>query len=87
MGLKPLSLKSLNDCLKTLFKDGVDRREDFSLYYKVHHIPPLLSCPSSFSLADIHSRRFIYVDTRARPGKCCPAWRLSLSEPQCRARR
>lgn len=36
MGLKPLSLKSLNDCLKTLFKDGVDRREDFSLYYKIH---------------------------------------------------
>lgn len=59
MGLKPLSLKSLNDCLKTLFKDGVDRREDFSLYYKVHHVPPLLSCPNIFSLADIHSRLFI----------------------------
>ncbi len=82
MGLKPLSLKSLNDCLKTLFKDGVDRREDFSLYYKVCHIPPVLE---QRSLTSIHATS--YVDTRARPGKCCPAWRLSLSEPQCRASR
>jgi hypothetical protein len=44
MGLKPLSLKSLNDCLKTLFKDGVDRREDFSLYYKVCSIPVAVVC-------------------------------------------
>jgi hypothetical protein len=35
MGLKPLSLKALNDCFKTLFKEGVDRRDDFTLYYKV----------------------------------------------------
>lgn len=35
MSLKPLALKTFNDCLKILFKDGVDRHEEFSLYYKV----------------------------------------------------
>ncbi len=35
MSLKVLSLKTLNDSLKVMFKDGAAKSDEFSKYFKV----------------------------------------------------